>query len=209
MISLIKYLSEIIGQILGLFYSPKLTELVEAVCSHIYTGMLKRRFAHFGKDSVLACKALNLKGLQYIKIGSNVMLSKNIQLTAWHTGAQAPSIIIGDRCNIRENCHITACNSITIGKNLLTGTNVLITDNSHGTFDKDSLNFHPEERPVVSKGSVVIGDNVWLANNVCVLPGVTIGDGVCIGANSVVTHDIPAYSIAVGIPAKVIKTAAV
>ena len=61
------------------------------------------------------------------------------------------------------------------------------------------------ERPLYSKGSVVIGNNVWLGNNVCVMPGVTIGDGAIIGANSVVTHDVPAYAVAAGIPARVVK----
>lgn len=50
-----------------------------------------------------------------------------------------------------------------------------------------------------------IGNNVWLGNNVCVMPEVTIGDGAIIGANSVVTHDIPAYCMAAGVPARVIK----
>ena len=52
---------------------------------------------------------------------------------------------------------------------------------------------------------MVIGNNVWIGRNVCIMPGVTIGDGAVIGANAVVTHDIPAYSVAVGVPAKVIK----
>jgi acetyltransferase-like isoleucine patch superfamily enzyme len=46
---------------------------------------------------------------------------------------------------------------------------------------------------------------VWLGNNVCVLPNVTIGDGAVVGANSVVTHDIPPYAIVAGIPAKIVK----
>ena len=53
---------------------------------------------------------------------------------------------------------------------------------------------------------MIIGKNVWVGEKVTVLPGVHIGEGSIIGANSVVTHDIPPYSIAVGIPAKVIKT---
>lgn len=53
---------------------------------------------------------------------------------------------------------------------------------------------------------MVIGNNVWIGRNVCIMPGVTIGDGAVIGANAVVTHDIPAYSVAAGVPAKVIKT---
>ena len=55
------------------------------------------------------------------------------------------------------------------------------------------------------KGGVHIGNNVWVGRNVCIMPGVHIGDGAVIGANSVVTHDISAFSIAVGTPARVIK----
>ncbi|MBQ5454589.1 MAG: acyltransferase, partial [Prevotella sp.] len=94
---------------------------------------------------------------------------------------------------------------ITIGNHLLTGTNVLITDNSHGATDYASLVVPPIERTVVSHGPVKIGNNVWLGNNVCVLPNVTIGDGAVVGANSVVTHDIPPYAIVAGIPAKIVK----
>ena len=116
-----------------------------------------------------------------------------------------PEIRIGDNCHIGAMSHITSCNSIIIGKKLLTGTNVLITDNSHGSSKMESLMLHPQKRKLVSKGGVVIGDNVWLGNNVCIMPGVTIGDGVIVGANSVVTKDLPSFSVAVGAPAKVIK----
>ena len=68
------------------------------------------------------------------------------------------------------------------------------------------LNIPPIDRPLFSKGNIYIGKNVWVGEKVTVLPGVHIGEGSIIGANSVVTHDIPPYSIAVGIPAKVIKT---
>ena len=61
-------------------------------------------------------------------------------------------------------------------------------------------------REVISKGAVIIGKNVWIGDKATVLPGVTIGDSVIIGANSVVTKDIPAYSIVGGNPAKIIKT---
>lgn len=63
----------------------------------------------------------------------------------------------------------------------------------------------PKQRMVYSKGGIVIGNNVWLGNNVCVLGGVTIRVGVIVAANSVVTHDIPKYCVAAGVPAKVIK----
>lgn len=63
----------------------------------------------------------------------------------------------------------------------------------------------PNQRPLYSKGAVHIGNNVWIGQNACIMPGVTIADGAIIAANSVVTHDIPAYSVAAGAPAKVIK----
>ena len=89
---------------------------------------------------------------------------------------------------------------------MLTGTNVLITDNAHGLTNYSSMQLPPRQRDVVSKGAVSIGDNVWLGNNVCVMPGVVIGNGVVVGSNSVVTHNIPPFCVAAGVPAKVIKS---
>lgn len=168
----------------------------------IYTQIIKHFFACFGKSSYIFPLSVSLKGLDRITIGSHVSFGEGLQLTTWEQG----TIRIDDGCTIRANCHITAANQIIIGKNLLTGTNVLITDNSHGSFVREQLDIHPEERPLISKGPVTIGNNVWLGNNVCVMPGVTIGDGAIIGANSVVTHDVPTYSMAAGIPAQVIKS---
>lgn len=70
----------------------------------------------------------------------------------------------------------------------------------------DDANHEIEPGVRLYKGPTVIGDNVWLRRNVTVLPGVTIGDGSVIGANSVVTRDIPPKSFAGGIPAVVIKS---
>jgi len=97
---------------------------------------------------------------------------------------------------------IGAANSITIGNDVLTGANVLITD-----FDWhpiDPIKRHTSEG--VLSAPVVIGNNVWLGVNSVVLKGVTIGDNTVIGANSLVVKDIPANVIAVGNPCKVIKS---
>ena len=88
---------------------------------------------------------------------------------------------------------------------MLTGKWVSITDNSHGEPDKDTLGMRPQQRPITSKGPVVIGNNVWIGDKATILPGVTIGDGAVIAANAVVTKDVPAYSVVGGNPAKVIK----
>ena len=191
----------IIGQLFSYLFPLSVWQRIQNLNANIYSGYLKRRFSSFGTDSYIYYPAFVLHDLQNISIGSNSSIGKEIQLTSWQGG----HITIGDDCIIRAYAHITAANSITIGNGLLTGTNVLITDNSHGSFTHEHLSMQPGLRPIVSKGPVVIGNNVWLGNNVCIMPGVTIGDGVVVGANSVVTHDIPAYSMAAGIPAKIIK----
>lgn len=208
MIQLIKYISEFIGRLFSLICPSNLPKLWRAIIAHVYTGFLRRRFAAWGQGSVIAYKALNLHDLDCISIGKHAQICKGIQLTAWRQAdniSKKPEIVIGDNCNIREGAHITAINSIRIGNNLLTGTNVLITDNSHGTAEQSRMECHPQDRPLYSKGKIVIGNNVWIGNNVCIMPGVAIGDGVIIGANSVVTKDIPAYTVAAGIPAIIIK----
>lgn len=147
-------------------------------------------------------------GEQYIAIGKGTIIWPGVILTAWdkyESQSFTPSITIGENCDINENNHISACNSITIGNNVLTGRYVYISDNSHGTTDSDFLDIHPLKRPLTSKGPVVIGNNVWIGEHVCILSGVTIGDGAIIAANAVVTHDIPAYALAGGVPAKIIK----
>ena len=120
--------------------------------------------------------------------------------------SQKAFINIGKKCIIGQFSQITAINKITIGDNLLTGRYVLISDNSHGGFTKEDLGIHPLERNLESKGEIIIGNNVWIGDKVSIMPGVHIGDGCIIGANSVVTHDVPSYSIAAGVPARIIKS---
>ncbi len=201
---IIKHSIQFLGTVISWICPPMILKALRAFRDSFYTGYIRHRFAHLG-DAHFIWKPLNLLGTEYISIGDNTILESALQLTARKTGDTPPSITIGNGCLLRHGCHITATNRITIGDNLLTGTNVIITDNSHGATDKNSLTLPPRQRQIVSKGSVFIGNNVWLGNNVCVLPGVTIGDGVVIGANSVVTRNIPPYSVAVGIPATVIK----
>lgn len=193
------------GQALSYLCPSLIPKALQSIRDKIYTGYIRRRFAHCG-NSYFLWRPYNLKGTEFISIGDDNIFESGLQLTAWESEGNKPHIKIGNGCMIRRDNHFTATTGITIGDNLLTGSNVLITDNSHGNTDFDSLHTPPTERSIISKGEVVIGNNVWLANNVCVMPGVTIGDGVVIGANSVVTHDIPAYSVAVGIPARVISS---
>lgn len=117
----------------------------------------------------------------------------------------SPSILIDDKCQFNDFIHITACNEIIIHKHVRTGKFVTITDNAHGHSNYASMSLPPNQRPIVSKGKVVIEENVWIADKVTICSGVTIGRCSIIAAGAVVTKNIPPYSIAAGVPAKVVR----
>lgn len=151
----------------------------------------------------------SIRGCKYIKIGEDSSFGRYVVLTAWdkiNNMKYSPQIIIGTNCNFGDFLNLTSTNIIEIGNNVLTGRWVTITDNSHGESIFQHMCLDPEKRPVISKGKITIRDNVWIGDKVTILAGVTIGEGCIIGANSVITKDIPPYCVAVGIPAKVIKS---
>ncbi len=117
-----------------------------------------------------------------------------------------PTIIFGNNVSMEYDCHIGCVNRIEIHENVLIASRVYISDHSHGATSYEDLSIPPNSRLIYSKGAVVIQRDVWIGEGACILPGVTIGHNSIIGANSVVTRDIPPYSIAAGCPAKVIKT---
>ena len=117
-----------------------------------------------------------------------------------------PSLVIGRNANIGLNNHIGCINSVFIGENFLSGANCLIIDHSHGNGSADELHIAPNDRPLISSGVIRIGNNVHIGENVIILPNTNIGDNVIIGAGAVVTKDIPSNSVAVGNPARIIKT---
>lgn len=147
---------------------------------------------------------------EYISIGNNFYAGRNLMLQTWpeyfgrDTGF-TPNLSIGNNVSMMENCQISCCKEIIIKDGCLFGANVFITDNFHGDNSLNQLNIPPIKRTLHIKGSVRIGANVWVGRNVCIMPGVKIGDGVVIGANAVVTHDIPDYSVAIGVPARIIR----
>lgn len=153
--------------------------------------------------------SMTILGGKYISIGEQTHFDKECVLTAYdHTldgSTFTPEIQIGAGCDFGAWNHITAINKIVIGDNLLTGKWVTITDNNHGTTEAKTLQTPPLTRKMISKGAVVIGNNVWIGDKATILPGVMIGDGAVIAANSVVTKNVAAYSIVAGNPARVVK----
>lgn len=107
---------------------------------------------------------------------------------------------IGPRSLINYGCSIAALSTISIGERCLIGPHCMIIDSAFHDVDPDRRLEAPVARPIT------IGRNVWLGARVVVLPGVTIGDDSVIGIGSIVTHDIPARSLALGSPARVIRS---
>lgn len=163
------------------------------------------QFKHFGKDSLIA-PGVKLHAPKYITVGKGSSILSHCIIEAYPTNTHKPQLKIGNNVSLGEYSHITCANKITIGDGVLTGRFVLITDNSHGNNTKEVADIAPLARVVHSNGPVYIGENVWIGDKVTILPNVTIGKGCIIAANAVVTKDIPEYSVAAGIPAKVIKT---
>ena len=119
----------------------------------------------------------------------------------WNNKRFNPVIIFKKGVTVQQNLHLTCANYISIGRNTAIAANVTITDIHHPYIDIDI----PIEHQMIEVKEVVIGEECKLYNNVVVLPGVHIGKHTTIGANSVVCHDIPDYSVAVGNPARIIR----
>lgn len=119
-----------------------------------------------------------------------------------------PRLVLGARFCASERLHIACSNRVEIGVDCLLGSGVHITDHNHGGY-KGKLQCRPEEapikRPLVSSGSVVIGDRVWIGDNCVIIGPARIGDGAIIGANSVVLSNVPPDVIVAGAPARIIK----
>lgn len=117
------------------------------------------------------------------------------------TGAETCCLVISKGCSIGDFAHIYATKEIIIEENVLLANFVYVSDNVHGFED---INTPIIKQSIIQRKTVRIGEGSWLGEHVSVI-GANIGKHCVIGANSVVTHDIPDYSVAVGTPAKVIK----
>jgi acetyltransferase-like isoleucine patch superfamily enzyme len=164
-----------------------------------------KRFFHFGERSLIMWKPTTIFNEQYISIGDDTLIGEGVALSAGMVPGQqcltSPVVTIGNRCLIGRGSGIVGHFSITIGDDVWTGHHVYITDQNHG-YEDISIPISHQTQPELP---VVIGNGSWLGFGSVVLPGVTIGEHCVIGANAVVTSDIPDYSVAVGVPARVIR----
>ncbi len=146
-----------------------------------------------------------IRGARYIVFGKKFHAGHDLWLeaiSAYEGQKYNPRMKLGDNITMMNSVHIACINNVTIGHGVLFGSNVLVTDHSHGV---PGEKLRPSAKALVSKGPVCIGNDVWIGNNVCILPNVTVGCGVVIGAGSVVTKDVPDHAVVAGVPAKIIS----
>ena len=199
-------LIEVLAYLWSFVYTYRMSQWLVAKRNALYTLWISRFLGNVGEKALFA-KPLLLQGggERCIIIGNRTHIGHHTVLGCWkhyspdsNSNLYNPEIIIGNNCAIGEYCHITAINRITIGDGLLTGRFVYIGDNGHGDLSWSNADIPPSRRSLVSKGEIVIGRNVWIGDKATILSGVTIGDNVIVGANSVVTHDVPSNSIVGG-----------
>ena len=139
-----------------------------------------------------------------ISIGNNVSIQKGAWfLLPYNNYNGEPRIVISDGCDLGYRLCISSSNKVILEEYVLIAANVHITDHNHN-YDLVGI---PIRYQGISSFSnvVVIGRGSWIANNVVIAGNVKIGKGCAIGANSVVTSDIPSYCVAAGSPARVVK----
>lgn len=199
----------IIGEVGGL------TQVVGAASLRLYRLARRARakcfslacggaFASFGRGTVIE-PPVRISGERRIALGSGVYVGEGSWLQALDGFGDEVAISIGDGTSIAGSCVLSAARSVTLGKNVLLARNVYVADHSHAFGDLSA--------PVLAQGvdeiaPVLIDDGAWLGQNVVVCPGVRIGKGSVVGANSVVLGDVPDNAVAVGAPARIVRTSA-
>ena len=158
------------------------------------------QFRRCGRSSHI-CSSFRVDGPANIELGEAAFIQRGAWLYCQAIDDTPARLQIGSGCVLGYNNHLTSVRSVVLEDHVLTANNVYITDNMHSYEDVSVPIMH---QAVVFKRAVVIGRGSWIGENVSIL-GASIGRNCVIGANTVVTHDIPDYSVVVGAPARVIR----
>jgi acetyltransferase-like isoleucine patch superfamily enzyme len=165
---------------------------------------LKNRlfFGSYGKDVYIESGVL-INRPRFVHVGDHVRIKRNTSINLHPKDKKSKEILlfIGDNTIISQGCFISACNRLIIEENVGISPNVMIMDSSRKLGDLS----RPSKEQDLKIGYVHIEADSFISYGACVLPNVTIGKHSIIGALSVVTKDIPPYSVAVGSPAEVVK----
>lgn len=162
---------------------------------------LRKKIGQIGEGSVIEYPFI-VSNEGRISIGRNTSILSNARLDVYTDYGLDGSIIIGDNCYIGYNFSLCAGDMVTIENDVLIASNVCIDSSNHGMNAGSDISYMHQD---CSKAPVRIGSGCWIGEKVIICKGVEVGEKSIIGAGSVVTKSISAYSIAVGNPAHVIK----
>lgn len=190
------------GGDVGGYMMTKLKGLVQGLVNTWYMVRFPRALRFRGARRRVRIR----RGLELTRLAINggkltVLLGEHVYVEqdVWIKGS-AP-VSVGDRTIIGRRC-VIGCNAgVSIGNNVLIAENVSIRDTDH-RFDGSAV---PIRDQGITCAPVVIGDNVWIGYGAVITKGVRVGAGSVVGANSVVTRDVPANAIVVGAPARKIR----
>lgn len=172
----------------------------------LHTSRAGRRFRAMGEQTWLAFPPGDIVGPERIELGRGVFIGAHVLLAAGMPGERLPPerdpvISIGDRTTIGRGCMLNARIGIHIDHDVTIAPNVYITDHNHTYGDVTT----PIGRQVLEEAPVHIGPGCWLATNVVVLPGTTLGRQVTVAAGAVVGGNVPDHTVVAGIPARVVR----
>ncbi len=160
---------------------------------------------HVGKQVIIEDGVeLNCLATNGIQLGDRVSIGKYaiIRPANIYGGPIGEGLVLGNHSNIGPYNYIGCSGKITIGNHVMLAPRVSIYAENH-LFDHTNITIKEQG---VKRMDVTIEDDCWIASNVVILAGVTIGKGSVVAAGSVVNENIPPYSVAAGVPARVIKS---
>jgi acetyltransferase-like isoleucine patch superfamily enzyme len=167
----------------------------------LFSLLAGRDFASFGARSVVE-PPVRIQGEKRIAVGDDVFVGAGSWLQVLDGPDRGVAISIGDGTSVAGSCVLSAAVSVRLGRKVLLARNVYIADHSHAYADVTRAVL---DQGVTKVEPVEICDGAWLGQNVVVGPGVRIGRGAVVGANSVVLFDVPDHSVAVGAPARIVR----
>lgn len=204
--SIVNVIVYAIAWILSLIFNNFILKYVKQCAVYLRSINFKRQVKKCGKNPRIG-RHPSFGSLSTVFIGNYFRAGDGFWLATYPNYAgkiYCPKIVIGNNVSFSRYCHVGAINHIEIGDNTLIGSNVLITDHAHG--ESYATDVPRVALPLISRGGVTIGKNVWICDNVCILPGVTIGNNCIIAAGSVVTKSFEEEGLLIGgAPARVIK----
>ncbi|MCW3018797.1 MAG: hypothetical protein JWN10_1105 [Solirubrobacterales bacterium] len=176
----------------------ELYQLARNARNLVFSRAVAGSFMAFGAKSIIEMPVL-VHGARRVSVGREVFIGSDSWL---YTSGSRALLEIGDGTRMSGHCVLSAVHHVRVGRSVLLSRNVYIADHRHGVAMLDM--------PILAQDletihAVTVEDDAWLGQNCVILPGVTVGKGSVVGANSVVRDDVPPRTVAVGAPARVVR----